>query len=338
MSMDKEAMANSGQPETQPTNASQAPKPGATPAEYDCNALLIKSQRYIELMERSDSESWEHALWSAMSLELLMRAALASISPVLLAEAKGGDWKHIYYALGFSPLESKYSPRSIATAEVIKRLGELLPSFREVGDFCTRHTGHRNAELHSGDTPFEGVNASTWHGNFYTACKVLLASMDLGLDDLLSLESAKVAEVLIHAAADKNAKAVLGDIAKAKKDWEGKLESERATAAATAQVWATRFDGHRVNCPACTSAALVVGDPVAPAQRTLEGDMVIETQECLPSRFECVACGLRISGLSRLSAAGLAARYKKTTMYDAAALFQPEDEYYAYEEDNNEPF
>jgi hypothetical protein len=96
--------------------------------------------------------------------------------------------------------------------------------------------------------------------------------------------------------------------------------------------------GHRVDCPACTTKALVFGDPIAAAHKTIVGDEITEVQEYLPSKFECVACKLKIAGLSRLSAAGIGSRYKKTSVYDAAAYYAPNDELHEYEDDNNEPY
>ncbi|MCE9567844.1 MAG: hypothetical protein K8U57_38080 [Planctomycetes bacterium] len=56
----------------------------------------------------------------------------------------------------------------------------------------------------------------------------------------------------------------------------------------------------------------------------------------LPSQFECVACGLKISNYAQLAVCGLGEPYTSTWVYDAA-------EYYAdamreYEDDNNENF
>lgn len=57
----------------------------------------------------------------------------------------------------------------------------------------------------------------------------------------------------------------------------------------------------------------------------------------LPSKFECVACGLKISSLSQLHAAGLGDTYKATYVYEASDYFKSSDEYEGYEPDFNEP-
>ena len=63
------------------------------------------------------------------------------------------------------------------------------------------------------------------------------------------------------------------------------------------------------------------------------GDVITEKQHFLPAQFECVACGLKMTGLSHLSAAGLGDGFTATTVYDAAELYAQEPE---FEPDFNE--
>lgn len=311
--------------------------PTKTPLAFDADALYAKAQRYIQHMYEHDSDNWVYALWSSLSLEFLARASLANISPALLAETDK-SWSSLFFSLGFNPVEEKFNPKSIPISEVFKRLVAILPEFaKEHESFGILHTGRRNAELHSGELPFDGINGSTWQPRFYQTCEILLQSMGITLADFIGKSEADVATKLIAAAADESAKAVKGEVEAHKKVWNSKNSSDRATLSAQAAIWATRHNGHGVDCPACVSKALIVGEPVsAPTQRLKDGE-IIETQEYLPAHFECVACGLKISGLSRLAVVGLSDRYKRTTIYDAAEYYAPEDEFDGYEEDNNEP-
>ncbi|RYG99244.1 MAG: hypothetical protein EON58_04610 [Alphaproteobacteria bacterium] len=310
--------------------------PKDTPANWDAEALFAKSVRYAEKMVEADSDTWEHAFWSALSLELLARAALSNISPALLAETDK-TWSSLFHALGFDPVEERFAPRSIAITEALRRLSSILPDFtKEHESFCVQHTGKRNAELHSGDTAFDGVPASSWNAKFYDASLALLRSMGLELEDYVGPDHAEYASKLIEAAADQSAKAVKGDVDAHKRVWLAKGEEERATLLSGAKAWALRQSGHRVDCPSCGSPALLNGEPIDSPKQKLEDGEITETQEYLPSQFECVACGLKISGLSKLAAIGIADRYKKTQRYDAAEYYAPEDDFSGYEDDNNE--
>lgn len=287
------------------------------------------------MLEHSHDE-WQAAFWSTLALEMLARAALAKVSPALLADST--NWHHIYYALGHEPNAQKYTPKSITITEVLVRLRDIVPGFTtELERFCIAHTGNRNAELHSGATPFDGVPSSSWRPMFYQASAALLQSMKLGLEDLVSEEEAEIANKEIAAAVDATAKAAVGQVKAYLTVWQGKSEGERKKLTKQAEAWATRHVGHRVNCPACQCDALVVGEPIAAPKKTIDDDEITEIQQYLPSQFECVACGLKISGLSQLGAVGLGDAYKKKTVYSAAEFYAPEDHYPEYEEDNNEP-
>ena len=115
--------------------------PAATPTTYDPDALYLKAERYFQHMNALDSDDWEYALWSSLSLEFLARAALANVSPALLAETDK-SWSSLYHALGFTPTEKKFAPKSIAISEVLKRLSAILADFaKEHENFGIQHTG-----------------------------------------------------------------------------------------------------------------------------------------------------------------------------------------------------
>jgi hypothetical protein len=312
--------------------------PADIPQDWDADALNSKAQRYVERMQAEPSDGWEHALWSSFALELLARAALSNVSPALLADTSERCWQHLFHSLGFTPTEPKFSPRSIAIVEVFKRLKEILPEFdNELEAFCVVHTGKRNAELHSGATPFDGIEGSTgWHAKFYRSCIVLLKSMGYELAEFVGEDEEAVAVKLISALRDETAKSTKGDVNAHQKVWLAKPEKEQRKLSDSASAWAIKQTGHRVKCPACGSDALVNGESAAAPHKAIKDDEITETQEYLPTHFECIACGLKISGLSRLNAIDLGARYKKTQVYDAGEYYAPEDDYSHFEEDNNE--
>ncbi len=311
--------------------------PGQIDPNWNPEDLYNKALLYVQQPEGLESDKWQYALWLSLALEFLARAALANISPALLAEVQNDKWSSLYHAMGFVPKESKFVPKSIGIAEVFKRLNIILDDFtQEHENFGILHTMNRNTELHSGRMAFEGVNALSWQPRFYGLCQVLLESMGKTLEDLFGAEEAKAAVKLIAVAKDEGAKAVQGDVAAHRKVWEAKSEADQKVAAESAKVWATRHAGHRVSCPACGSLSLLYGEPVGdPKQQYSDGE-IIETQEYLPTHFECIACGLKISGLSKLNELKLGDRYKNTQRYDAASLYKPEDDFDGYEDDNNE--
>lgn len=309
-------------------------KPQPVPHSWSKDALLAKAQRYVELMLAHPHDDWRCAFWSALSLELLARAALAHVSPVLLADSK--DWNNTYHALGFTPTTSKFVPKSIDITSVLNRLREILPSFRpEHQSFAILHMSRRNEEVHSGSSPFS-IGSSSWLPFFYEVCDVLLQSVGSSLEGFLGKQEAATATTMIQASRDEAAKSVLKSVNAHRIVWEGRTQEERGRSNTQASTWASRRDGHRVKCPACGSDALVLGLPSAAPIKTIKGNDITETQQFLPARFECVACGLKISGYPQLSACGLGDTYKATIVYDAAQYYGAEDTS-EYEPDYNEP-
>jgi hypothetical protein len=210
---------------------------------------------------------------------------------------------NFYFALRRTSTAPKFIPRSIDVTIVLTRLREVIPDefTPEQHGFAAQHFSRRNEELHTGSTPFDGVKTD-WLGPFYLTCTILLKSIGESLSLLVGGNNAKIAETLIAASIDESAKAVMKAIAAHKTVWDATDPAEREKAARQASTWATRQSGHRVVCPACASDALLAGTPISEPQRTLDDDLIVETQQYLPAKFECIACHLKIAGLSQLSA------------------------------------
>lgn len=302
---------------------------------WSADALMAKSQMYFEEMRKHLRDEWQFAHWSSLALELLARAALSHISPTLLADAKG--WDNTYYALGHPPITTKFSPVSIGISEVLTRLQVILPAFTpEMQTNARTHMGRRNEELHSGGSPFTGVNSTAWLPGVYEACSVLAKSVGKDLTFMVGEEEAGTAKTLIDAARDKSAKAVKGLIHARVEVWSSKSQADRDRLAEQARVWATPYSGHRVKCPACGSDALVYGRATGNLLKSIKDDEITERQQHLPSRFECIACGLRIASYAQLMDCGLGGSYTSTSVYNLADYYN--DMLHEYEEDNNENY
>jgi hypothetical protein len=291
-----------------------------TPSQHgwSAEALYNKALLYVGEMERYTPDDWQHRLWASFSMEFLARAALAHVSPTLLAERN--DWRNTYHALGYPPTKRGFVPRSIGTVEVLKILSEIRPEFtKEMLDSCIEQCGHRNAEIHTGEDAFAGRGTAIWLPKYFASCQVFLESMGRSLRDLF--DDPKLAEDMIASLKDTAAESVKKDIAAYKASWEHKAEAEQRTLGEQAATWASRHSGHRTVCPACGRPALVRGAGQGSVSTDVRQDLVVQKQTMLPSAFECIACGLKISGLSKLTACGLGDTFTATTTLSPAEYF-----------------
>jgi hypothetical protein len=309
-----------------------------TSHEWSKEALFAKAQIFAESMAENDDTNWKFGLWSAFTLEMIVRSAVAAISPTLIADNQ--DWTNVLYGLGVQPKRAKFVPKSAVVTELVSRAEELVPDFtREHANFCASHFARRNNEVHTGSVPFENVGSSTWLPMFYAFCDVLLKSIGESLESLFGRDTAQQAREDIDALRDETAKSVKGTINAHKTVWEQKTEEERAIATAQAKTASLRHYGHRVTCPACGSVALLQGKAAGEAKRTVDDDGIYERQVMKPESFSCVACGLKIAGFSKLLAAGLGNTYISTSHYDAVEFFEIDIEERMrsmMEDDNNE--
>jgi hypothetical protein len=143
--------------------------------------------------------------------------------------------------------------------------------------------------------------------------------MGKSLGDLF--DDTKTAEDMIALLQDTAARAVAQDIEAHKQIWQEMKPDEREASLTRAVGWATRRAGHRIKCPACGCPALIRGSSYGVVATEVREDVIVQRQMMLPSSFECVACHLNISGLSKLSACGLGDAFTATSRVSAADFF-----------------
>lgn len=315
---------------------------------WSSDTLFSKALIYVDKMESTQLDDPDYGLWSSLSLEFLARSALSYISPTLLADAH--NWRNIQFSLGHDVTLKGFSPKSIGIKDVFLRLSELNPAFtQEIVGYCSQHIERRNTELHTGELAFSGLKNSVWLSRYYKSCEALLLIMDKKIEDLFSMPHS--VSNAIQSLSDEASKSVRQDINAYKKVWDDKSEDEKEKSRNQSSIWATRQSGHRVNCPACNSSALLQGSPSSSIKTTIDNDQeeVVQKQDMLPSSFECIGCGLKISGYSRLNACGLGDSYVTTTTFTIADFYnlyteddvdearrEGEASASPYEEDHNE--
>jgi hypothetical protein len=243
----------------------------------------------------------------SLSLELLARAALAKIHPVLLADPLTEG--NIHYAFGINP---KTNPKSIAAKAVFARCSVFIKGFTdEMSGHCLLLADRRNKELHSGEASFEAVDASTWLPQTYDVFETLLQSLRVSLEDFFGGEHAAVANGMLKDRRDHILKEVKERITLAKREFEklgGAEKTERIEKTQAAlKAWTPGALRKTCNCPACGFSGAISGEALnrGPIKVNEDEGTLSREVRALPNAFRCPTCGLRLDGYQELLQAGL---------------------------------
>ena len=172
--------------------------------DWSHESLWLKAKLYATRAAEQDRQTPLFGFWSALTLELLGRSALASVHPSLLADPRGDD---VLYAVGF---QSTSPPKSVPAKTVFNRCVVVIDNFTE-DDFKSAQTFmmRRNAELHSGTLAFDSFPTEVWLAEYYRLCDLLLRAQNKTLGRLFGGEEARAARRMIRAAATDVRKRVL---------------------------------------------------------------------------------------------------------------------------------
>lgn len=301
---------------------------------WDKDSLWAKAKIYVDraLNESRDSEMFP--FWISLSLELLARSAISSVSPILLAESSKDDATNILYAL--KRPTGKGKPKSIAISSVFKLCRSLVPKFTdEELKICNALAEMRNQELHTGGLAFNNLPAASWLTHFYRAASALSEIQSRTLEDFLGTEEFQAALQMMSA----DTAAVKAKVQKAlnvhKVAFNAKKKSERLKLSAESSREAETMahnHGHRVICPACGSKSFVSGESFSLKSPKLEGGLVVVRETMLPRALNCTACGLSLTTHAELVEAGLGSQYTRTSRFSPLSYYV--EEYDGPEYDN----
>ena len=289
---------------------------------WERDPLWAKSKLFFENAFSCPRDEPNFGLWCALGLELLARAAIASVSPTLLAEPDSSQ-KNLLHALNRG--SDRVSRKSIGTAQVLQLCQYLFSEFTpEDQQTASVLINRRNDELHTGAAAFEQYTTRQWVAGFYRCCRSLCIPLGESLGSLFGEDEATVAEQVLQQSENEVMQRVQSLIAAHRKVFDGRSDEEQEAAAKSAAE-ATRKLAyqrhHRVVCPACENTATVQGTPFGSENVSQRNHEIVVKRPVVPHAFACSVCDLKLSGYAELNAAKLGDQYTRTT------TFSP-DEYY----------
>ncbi len=296
---------------------------------WERDPLWAKARLFIERAINFQRDDPFFGLWCSFGLEILARAALANISPVLLAEPDR-DHKYLLHALGRG--SERVARKSINTSRVLNLCLELIEPFnKDHHTVCLALVNRRNEELHTGAAAFAAYPTNQWLAGFYGACDSLCFSLGETIESLFGEDEAKVAKTVLEGDRNDTKQRVLKRIASHKTVFQSKPEEEQKAALSDAEKEANilAYQGyHRVKCPSCGGTATVKGNAFGKeAVSDEDGDIVVR-QAVSPTLFSCSACQLKLEGYAELEVCELGGYYTRRTTFTPSeyyGLIDPDD-------------
>lgn len=293
------------------------------PPAISAEALLGKSRVYASraLQAKGSKDSEVYQIWAALALELLGKAQLAGIHPCLVVETENTN--SLLEACG---VETDTKVKTISAHVVFARLKHTVEKFGTPhAEACKIISSRRNAELHSGQAAFAGMGDKDWEGQFWSTAQLILASMDLELEDWVGSDSkipATLADdfhtIKVEAAKQRIANARAAFAAPDEKK-RSKKELEELRERSQAFHWYTYRDAFRyvldnywdISCPACKCKGFLGGDRVHEEVVDQDHESGYETVEryFTPVEFYCPSCDLRLDGAEEMKAAEFEEEY-----------------------------
>ncbi len=143
-------------------------------------ALWLKARLFINrAMDSDENRNFdEQVLWASLALELLAKAALARVSPLLIA-LPNEEGTNLLIASGL--VEGEATFHSAPAKTIFTRCAKAFRPFslRE----ATAIAAGRNDYLHGGTATVTALPPAAWWPRFWAQVDILLTAQDKGVDD-----------------------------------------------------------------------------------------------------------------------------------------------------------
>lgn len=231
---------------------------------FDHDALWIKAKLFLNRAMDDDSRSFdEQALWAALALELLAKAALARVSPLLVAEPNE-EGTNLLIACGLVKGDARRFT-SVRAKTLMARCHKAFKPFDQAE--AMKIINGRNEYLHSSGAGFMAIPPHAWWPRYWAQAIILVTALDRDIDELVGSDR----ELVVAKHLEQNAKHIeqhteaLIERAKQRRQQrlEGTLPERVAAEWKTGPHLAAQLGHSQVEvCPACGANGLLEGEEV----------------------------------------------------------------------------
>lgn len=278
---------------------------------YDADALWLKAKLFLNhAMDDEGVRTFdEQALWAALALELLAKAALSRRSPVLIA-APNEDGGNLLASVGLTKADRFVS---VPAKTLISRCSKAFPPFSERESSMIMQA--RNDYLHGGAAVYTKLPANAWWPRYWSQAAILVLVQDRTIEDLVGADRIEVVEAYL-ATNKQNIEHRAQTLIRRAQQRHSQIRSGNVSVKDAAE-WA-RFpdrtaglDYHEAAvCPSCGEEGIVEGDYVLDRERNYEriseDDYDVWDELTVSAEyFSCPTCQLVLDSVELVDAAGL---------------------------------
>ena len=287
---------------------------------YDSEAVWIKAKNFINRsFDALDDDDFPRAaLWAANSLELLAGSTLCQVNPLLVADPSDNG-RSLMLAAGLPEDTTKY--RSIPAKALFSRCARAFSPFNF--EEAMKIAAQRNAELHSGATPYSEIkDRQSWWERYWSNAETLLDHRGCTIEDFVG--AGRSTDVRAHLLRDKqNVQRRVDSLFEAAKQ---RLALGIPPPKRLGVI--PQFDTY-IECPICGDDALLGGDHIEQSEFVVDGDRdfvwAYELVQVEADCFQCEKCGLMLEGWAHIMAAHV------PMSFEVERSYEPDDDYYSNE-------
>ncbi|MEV4003002.1 hypothetical protein [Actinomadura sp. NPDC049753] len=291
---------------------------------YDHEALWMKAKLFLNRAMDDDFRSFdEQALWAALALELLAKAALARVSPLLVAEPTE-DGTNLLIASGLVSGEARFT--SVRAKTLFARCHKAFKPFDQAE--ANKIVNGRNEYLHSSGTGFMAIPPKIWWPRYWAQAPILITALDQDIAGLVGTDRERV--VLDHL--EQNTRNVelrteaLIERAKQRlqQNQEGTLRTRVAAEWKVGRDLTAWLSYNTTElCPACGSEGILEGEDVentqifhgssyyAPPEEIDEYNVDVTVELTIGAdHFSCPNCQLVLDSYELINQAGIATSFE----------------------------
>lgn len=277
---------------------------------YDTDRLWIKARLFVHRAMDLGREFEEQAFWASAAFELLGKAALARVSPILIANPNP-DGHSVLVASGLLNPDEKFS--TIPAHTLWSRCRRSFKPFNESEALYI--SAVRNDYLHAGTVGKEGT-PEAWWPRYWAQVAILVSHLDREMVELVGATGDGIVSAYLVANREGQKRRLEALLERARTRLA--LHESGGLSAALERAWDafTPYSmGHTTSaeCPACGATGTITGDSKldSRAEHSMvryggeEYDEITIWDSIASEAFSCDHCHLELNEFDLLEAAGL---------------------------------